>query len=321
MIDFKDLTVRVVKEEGNMGEFEISPLPTGYGNTLANSLRRILLSSLEGSSSTSVKIAGVDHEYSTITGMKEDVIELILNLKGVEFKSLSDEPQVCTLEVKGKKEVKAKDIQTTGAVEVVNGDHHIATLTAGDASLNLEIVVEKGVGYKPADEVRTSQGMIPLDADFSPVKKVSFDVTHARKGQETDLDAVLICVETDGSIAPLDALLNSSRILQEFAGRVMAALGIPLREVEELAEASRSVEIEDASGDSAVSEEVLAWKIEDLPISKRSKSGLLAGGYETIGQLVAATTEDLLDLSGFGNKSLSEVMDLLGQYGIELKSE
>ncbi len=321
MVDFKDLTVKVLKEEGNTGEYEISPLPTGYGNTLANSLRRILLSSLPGASATSVRVAGVDHEYSTIEGVKEDVIEIIMNIKSLNFKCNSDEPQICELEVKGKKDVTGKDIKVTGSVEVVSPETHIASLTAGDSELNIEIVVERGVGYRPADESRAEMGRIPLDADFSPIKRVSFDVTSARKGRETNLDAVIISLETDGSISPIDALLNSAKILQEFSGKVMGALGVPLKEVEESAESSRIIEKKDEESASSVSEEVLAWKIEDLPISKRSKSGLLSGGYETIGDLKDIATTDLLNLPGFGNKSLSEVADLLSQYGIELKSE
>ncbi len=321
MIDFKDLTVKILKEEGHMGEYEISPLPTGYGNTLANSLRRILLSSLQGAAVTSLRIAGVDHEYTTIEGMKEDVIELIMNVKALDFKCMSDDPQICTLRLSGKREVTGKDIKTSGAVEVTNPEIHLATLTSADSELELEIVVEKGVGYRPADEMRAEMGRIPVDADFSPVKLVKFDVVNARKGQSTNLDAVVMTVETNGSVTPQDALLNSAKILQEFAGKVMGALGVPIKEVEEAAEASRTVEVANSDEDSGVSEEVLAWKIEDLPISKRSKSGLISGGYDTIGSLRDAATTDLLNLPGFGNKSLSEVIDLLGQYGIELKSE
>ena len=321
MVDFKDLTVKIIKEEGNRGEYEISPLPTGYGNTLANALRRILLSSIEGAAVTSVRVNGVDHEYTTLEGIKEDVIELIMNIKALDFSCMSDEPQVCTLSAKGKKKVTGKDIETTGAVEVVSPDAHIATLTAGDSELEIELVVEKGVGYRAAEETRTEMGRIPVDADFSPIKLVRPDVTSARKGQSTNLDAVVIEVESNGSIAPIDALLNSARILQEFAGKVMGALGVPVEEVDELAESSRTVEMTEEEEEAGISEEVLAWKVEDLPISKRSKSGLLSGGYETIGDLRDVSATDLLNLSGFGNKSLSEIIDLLGQYGIELKSE
>lgn len=321
MIEFKDLVVKVISEEGNKGSYEITPLPRGYGNTLANTLRRILLSSLEGSAATSIKIAGVDHEYTTIDGMKEDVLELILNIKALKFKSHTDELQVCTLEVSGKKNVTAADISLSGGLEVVDKDAHIATLTSPDAHISIEIAVENGVGYRSSIKARTEMGRIPLDADFSPIKKVSYDVTSARKGQSTDLDGVIITVHTDGSIAPIDAIMNSVRILQNFAGKVMAALGVPVAEVDELAEASRVIEVKEEEEESTVSEEVLAWKIEDLPISKRSKTGLLGGGYNTIGDLTDISTSDLLNLSGFGNKSLSEVIDLLSQYGIELKQE
>lgn len=324
MVNFKDVTVKAIKEEGNMGTYEISPLPRGYGHTLANSLRRILLSSLEGAAVTSVRITGVDHEYSTLEGMKEDVVELLLNLKGVRFNSTSSEPQKCTLKVSGQREVSAADIQVAGGVEVVTPDVHLATLTSKSASLDMEIVVERGVGYRPAEEAHRAEiGRIPVDADFSPVKKVSFDVGSARKGQETDLDSVEISVWTDGSVSAQDALLNSAEILQDFAGKVMAALGVPMREVEQRAEESRQVvEAESSEAvENGVSDEVLQWLIEDLPISKRSKTGLLSGGYEKLGDLREATVGDLMKLSGFGNKSLSEIVELLSQYNIELKSE
>lgn len=323
MIDFKDLKVKAIREEGVVGEYEITPLPRGYGHTLANSLRRILLSSLSGAAITAVKVHGVDHEYTTIEGMKEDVVEVLLNLKGLRFRLESDDPQVCMIDVTGQREVTGADVQISGPVEVTNPDMHIATLTSKTSALKLELTIEKGIGYRPADEDhRTEMGMIPVDADFSPVKKVSFEVINARKGQATDLDAVHITVTTDGSVTPQDALLSSAKILQDFAGKVMAALGVPVREVEELAEQAREVQevVAEGSGDS-VNEEVLSWRVEDLPISKRSKSGLLAGGFETIADVSNATTTDLLNLPGFGNKSLSEVLDLLGQYNIEIKSE
>lgn len=319
MIQFKDLKVRIKSEEGNRGSYEISPLPRGYGHTLANSLRRIILSSLKGAAVTSVKIKGVDHEYSTIEGVKEDVFEIILNLKSLRFKCESDEPQVCTLEVKGVKDIKASDIKITGSVQIANPDTHIATLTTKTAALSMEIVVESGQGYREAQESERSElGRIPVDADFSPVLTVSYDVISARKGQETDLDGVLIDVETDGSIKPIDALLNSASILQDFAGRVMASLGIPIDEVEELAVASQEVVAESVV--ESANNEVKSWKVEDLPISKRSKSALLSGGFETVEDLAGASATQLLGLPGFGNKCLIEVMDLLNQYGIELMS-
>ncbi len=321
MVDFKDLQVKVISEKENTGSYEISPLPRGYGHTLANSLRRILFSSLEGATPTSVKIKGVEHEYTTLPGVKEDVVEIILNVKALKFSMSESKPQTAKLKVTGKKVVTAKDLEVTGSLTVVDPDAHIATLTDASSSIELEITVEKGVGYKPAeDERRSDAGVIPLDADFSPIKKVSFEVTATRKGQETDLDAVQITVITDGSIKPIDALLNSAKILQEFAGKVMAALGVPVTEVEQAAEKAREIEVAEQAAEESVSDEVLSWKIEDLPISKRSKTGLLSGGYKTIEDLRGVTSVELLNLPGFGNKSLSEVIDLLSQYNIEVRS-
>lgn len=322
MITFKDIKVKIKSEDGNKGVYEISPLPRGYGHTLANSMRRILLSSLQGSAVTSVRINGVDHEYSTIEGLKEDIVELILNLKELKFEVNSDEPQVVTLDVSGESTVTAADLKLPGGVLVVDSKAHIATLTSKSASLSMEIVVERGVGYRAADDSeRAELGRIPVDADFTPIISVSFDVGSARKGQNTDLDSITVEIETDGSLKAIDALLGSVKILQEFAGKVMAALGVPVEEVEELADASQEVEEEEVEEEDGVDDEVSSWRIEDLPISKRSKSGLLSGGYETIGDLKELSTTDLLNLPGFGNKSLNEIIDLLSQYGIELTSE
>lgn len=321
MLSFEDIAVKVVAEEGNSGQYEITPLPKGYGHTLVNSLRRILLSSLAGSAITSVRIKGVEHEYSALEGVKEDVVEIILNLKQIKFNVSADEPQICKLEVKGKGVVTAKDLKLPAGVEVSSQNVEIATITDEKASLVMEIVVERGVGYKEAnDDVRSEVGRIPVDADFSPIVNVKFEVTDARKGQITNLDAVKISIETDGSIAPKQALLESAKILQDFAGKVMVALGISKKEVEQRAEETSAIpEVVDTVA--AVEDEVSGWKVEDLPISKRSKSGLLAGGFQTVGDLSNAKVADLLELPGFGNKSLNEVVELMKQYGIEIKAE
>ena len=206
---FKDIKVTIKEEEGNYGLYEISPLPTGYGHTLGNGLRRVLYSSIKGSGITSVKINGVEHEYSTIDGVKEDVVDIILNLKQIKFKTSNDEKVVCKLSAKGKTEVKASDFQVSGDMEVVTKDVLIATLTDSSSNLDLEVTIESGIGYLDTqDEERNDYGYIPLDCDFSPIEKVSLNVANTRKGQETDLDAVLIGVRTDGSVAPKDALLR-----------------------------------------------------------------------------------------------------------------
>jgi DNA-directed RNA polymerase subunit alpha len=316
---FKDIKVTIKEEKDNYGLFEVSPLPRGYGHTLGNALRRILYSSLRGSGVTSVQFKGIDHEYSTLDGIKETVVDIILNLKQVKFKSNLDEVFTCKLNVKGKKIVTAGDIEVVGDLEVVNKDVVIAELTDSSSELDMTIVVESGVGYKKInDEERKEVGIIPLDCDFTPIERVSLSVEQARKGQETDLDAVLIGVTTDGSISPKDALVESSKILQEFAGKVMLAMGMSEKEVIELEEEANKVEdIIEAS--SSEEDEIGNWKIEELPISKRSKTGLLAGGFKTVADLRNTTATELLNLPGFGNKSLNEVLELLLEYGINIK--
>ncbi|MBP6976454.1 DNA-directed RNA polymerase subunit alpha [Candidatus Dojkabacteria bacterium] len=317
---FKDIKVTIREEEGNSGLYEIAPLPRGYGHTLGNALRRILYSSLKGSGITAIKVKGAKHEYSTIPGVKEDLVSIILNLKQVKFKIESDEAKKCKIDVKGKKVVKASDIIVDGGVTVTTPDLIIANLTDESASLNIEMVVESGIGYRDATNTnRDAEGMIPLDCDFAPIEKVSLSVEQARKGQETDLDSVVMGVVTDGSIAPKDALLKSSEILQEFAGKIMIAMGVSKKEVEERVEEINK--IEEVMEDVAQEDEVEDLRVEDLPISKRSKTGLLSGGYKTLGDLRNVSVDDLLNLSGFGNKSLNEVVELLNQYGVNIKGE
>lgn len=317
---FKDIKVIIREEEGNFGLYEIAPLPRGYGHTLGNALRRILYSSMKGSGITSVKVKGAKHEYSTIEGVKEDLISIILNLKQVKFRVDSEDAKKCKLEVKGKGVVKASDIVVEAGVTVTTPDIVIANLTDESAHLEIEMIVESGIGYRDASTVdRASEGMIPLDCDFAPIERVSMSVEQARKGQETDLDSVVIGVITDGSISPKDALLESALILQDFAGKVMIAMGISKKEVEERAEEINTVE--EVVETQEEEDEVQDLRIEDLPISKRSKTGLLSGGYKTLGDLKSVSVDDLLNLSGFGNKSLNEVVELLNQYGINIKSE
>ncbi|KUK67200.1 MAG: DNA-directed RNA polymerase subunit alpha [candidate division WS6 bacterium 36_33] len=316
---FKDIRVTIKEEKDNYGLFEVSPLPRGYGHTLGNSLRRILYSSLRGTGVTAVEIKGVDHEYSTLDGVKETVVDIILNLKEVKFKTELDEVFKCKLDVKGKKIVTAGDIEVKGDLEVVNKNLVIAELTDASSELNMEITVESGVGYKRAEDAeREPVGLIPLDCDFTPIERVSLSVEQARKGQETDLDAVLLGVTTDGSIEPKEALVESSKILQEFAGKVMIAMGMSQKEVEELAEEANTPE-ETEEEAKEEEDEIGSWKIEDLPISKRSKTGLLTGGFKTVGDLRDTTVTELLNLPGFGNKSLNEVVELLSEYGIHIK--
>lgn len=208
--------VKILKKEGSRTTFEISPLMPGYGATIANPLRRVLLSSLEGAAVTSIKIKGVNHEFSTVPGVMEDVIQLILNIKKVRFKLHSEGPVKLTLSAKGEKEVTAKDIKLTSDVEVINEDQHIATLTDKKTDFEMEIDIEKGIGYIPVEQRQKEKlaiGVIAIDAIFSPVRLVNFIVENVRVGQRIDFNKITIDVETDGSIEPEEALKKASDIL------------------------------------------------------------------------------------------------------------
>lgn len=219
----ESVKIRKISEKDNIGVFAIEGLYTGYGSTIGNSLRRVLLSSLPGTAITQVKIKNVDHEFSTLPGMLEDIVTFTLNLKKVRFKALTDEPQTLTLKIKGDKEVTAGDIKTTGFIEVINKDLHIATLTKKNTELDMEIVVEKGLGYVPAERRRTERlsiGTIILDAIFSPVRRVDFDVENMRVGERTDYNRIKIEIETDSSISPKEALRKASSILRDHFGKI-----------------------------------------------------------------------------------------------------
>ena len=208
--------IKVIAKDGNRATFEISPLMPGYGATIANPLRRVLLSSLEGAAITSIKIKGVDHEFSSISGVQEDVIELIMNIKKVKFRLHTDGPIKLTLTVKGDKEVTAADIKTNADVDVINPEQHIATLTDKKMEFEMELDVEKGIGYVPVEQRQKEKlaiGVIAIDAIFSPVRLVNFKIEDVRVGQRIDFNKVTMEVETDGSIEPEVAMKNASEIL------------------------------------------------------------------------------------------------------------
>lgn len=219
------VTVKTVSETDTEGLFEIEGLYTGYGLTLGNALRRVLISSLPGAAITQIKIRGVNHEFSTLEGLSEDIVELTLNLKRVRFRVHTDEPQTLVLKVKGERDVVARDIQANAQVEVVNADFHIGTLTAKDAELDMELTVERGLGYVPVEVSRSEKlpiGVIALDAIFTPVLRVNFVVENMRVGDRTDYNRLKITVVTDGTVTPSAALGNASMILQEHAAKVGA---------------------------------------------------------------------------------------------------
>lgn len=208
--------IKIIKKEGHRATFEISPLMPGYGATIANPLRRVLLSSLEGAAVTSIKIKGVDHEFTTIPGVMEDIIQIILNVKRIRFKLYSEEPVKISVHVKGDKEVTATDIKTTSDVEVINPDQHIATLTDKKADFEMELDIEKGIGYVPVEQRQKDKlaiGVIAIDAIFSPVRMVNFAIDNVRVGQRIDYNRITIDIETDGSIEPEEALKRASEII------------------------------------------------------------------------------------------------------------
>lgn len=208
--------VKTIKKEGSRATFEISPLMPGYGATIANPLRRVLLSSLEGAAVTSIKIKGVDHEFAAVPGVMEDIIQIILNVKRIRFRSYSDEPVKVALRAKGEKEVTAADIKATSDVEIINPEQHIATLTDKKADFEMELEIEKGVGYVPVEQRQKDKlaiGVIAIDAIFSPVRMVNFTVDNVRVGQRIDYNRISMDIETDGSIEPEEALKRASEVL------------------------------------------------------------------------------------------------------------
>lgn len=289
------------------GEFTIQPLERGFGITLGNALRRVLLSSIQGAAITSVKIDGVLHEFSTIPGTKEDVTDIILNLKGVRFKLGSADTKNVSLAVTNTGVVTAADIVTDGTVEVLNPDHYIATISGG-GSLKAQMVVKTGKGYLPAKkELEPDQpaGTINTDAIFSPIKKVNYIVSHARVGQITDYDKLVMEIWTDGSIAPADAMAFAAKILKQ-----QLDVFINFEEVDE------EEIMPEPEGETENLTEILSRSVEDLELSVRSANCLKNAGINTIGELVQRTEADMLKTKNFGRKSLSELKDILSEYGL-----
>ncbi len=287
-------------------KFTIEPLEPGFGYTLGNSLRRTLLSSIPGAAVTQIKIDGVLHEFSTIDGVKEDVTDIVLNLKGLVIRSEVDEPTTVHLRGSGS-DVTGGDIQLPAGIEVLNSDHHIATLN-GNASLSMEMRIEQGRGYVPATSTPdASLGTIPIDAIFSPVKRVTYEVEPTRVEQMTNYDRLILDVETDGSMSPADALSSAGSTLVElfqlFSG-VGAGTGGLVLGPEEGEEEPQGI---------------LAQPIEDLDLTVRSYNCLKREGVATVGELTEKSEDELLEIRNFGQKSIDEVKAKLEELGLDLK--
>ncbi len=308
---------KIIKEEDNKGIYEIDGLYPGYGYTLGNSIRRIIISSIPGAAITSLSIEGVKHEFSTIDGIKEDVISIILNLKAVNFTLHSDEPQKISLKVKGPKVVTAADFSANSEVEVLNKDAYICEIT-GKVSLEMEMTIEKGIGYISKEQVekeRTAIGDIALDAAFTPVKRASYEVENMRVGDRTDHNRLRFFIETDGTVSPKEVLEHSIALMIK---QLQAVVGFK-ENVLEVEDGMMSDNMVDDVQDSI--ESPAKVKIEDLQFSTRTENALLAGGVKSLSGLLKKSESDLKALGGLGDKAVEEIKELLDGKGLSLKAE
>jgi len=303
---------RVVSEEGMQGTYEIDSLYPGYGQTLGNSLRRIILSSLPGAAVTSVKIEGVAHEFATIEGVRESVMELLLNMKRVNFILHGDETQTIKLSVKGPKEITAADFQLPSQVEIKNPEQHIADLS-GKVSFEMEATVERGLGYVPREVLTKDKvdiGTIALDATFTPIRRVNYEVENMRVGDRTDFNRLRILIETNGAVAPREALERSIEIMIH---QLKAVVGFQ----EETMPSASDMDASDASE----SKEGSKTKVEELGLSARVTSALTDAGIRSASGLARKTASALKELDGIGEKAITEIEYALKEVGLALKGE
>lgn len=310
---------RVVKEEGSSGVYEIDGLYPGYGHTLGNSLRRIILSSLPGAAITGIKINGVEHEFSTIHGVKEDVVTIILFLKRVRIAMYTDEPQTLTLSAKGIREVTAADIEHPGQISILNPEQRIATLTEKSAELIIDMKVEKGLGYIPKEILqkdRVEIGQITLDAIFSPIRRVNYEVENMRVGNRTDFNRLRIFIETDGSLTSKEALEHAIGIM---ISQLKAIVGFEEESAATATDAEVSPALEKSTPKREIDTELLKTRIETIGLTQRTSNALTGANIRTLGGLVRKKEEDILDIDGLGSKGVQEIKKVLGKMGITLK--
>ncbi len=299
---------RIVSEEGNQGVYEIDSLYPGYGHTLGNSLRRIILSSLPGATVTQVKIEDVPHEFATIEGSRETVMEILLNLKRIHYVLHGDEPQTISLSYKGAGEVTAKDFKLPSQVEIKNPEQHIADLS-GKSKLELEVTIERGLGYVPREMLikeKVDIGVIALDATFTPIRRVNYEVENMRVGDRTDFNRVRMFIETNGTISPREALESS---IETMIHQLKAIIGFQ----ESVVETSAPVEGGSSSGGKV--------KIAELELSTRVTSALEDAGIKSAAGLAKKTASALKELEGIGEKAIEEISTALAGHGLTLKGE
>jgi len=299
------LHTKVISEEENKGTYEIDGLYPGYGHTLGNALRRVLLSSLPGFAVTKIKIEGASHEFAAMPGVLEDIITILLNVKQLRFKMHGDGPEVATIDVKGQKEIKAKDIKCPTQLEVINRDQHIATVTDKNAKFIAELTVEKGLGFVTAEELvkdKVSVGTLVADAIFTPIRRVNYEVENMRVGDRTDYNRLRIFVETDGTVSPREALKKSLSIMKQ-----------QIESIEHFGE--EALEAGEVETKGVVSSSAL----DALKISSRTKNALLSAGVSAPEALAEKSKEDLLAMEGVGEKAIQEIKKALAKLDLSLK--
>lgn len=315
MFEFEKPRIEIaeISADGKFGRFVVEPLERGYGTTLGNSLRRILLSSLPGAAVSNIKIDGILHEFSVLPGVKEDVTEIILNLKNLAIVNTSEsmDPKVAYIEASGECAVSGADIKVDADIEIANPSLHIATLSGGnDSKLSIEITITKGRGYVPADKNKKQEqpiGLIPVDSIYTPVNRVNFLVENTRVGQITDYDKLTLEVWTNGTISPDDAVSLGARILNEHLSLFI-----------DLSDNARNTEIM-VEKEEGKKEKVLELSIEELDLSVRSYNCLKRAGINTVEDLANKTEEDMMKVRNLGRKSLEEVLNKMTQLGLELQ--
>jgi len=320
--------LHVVEETTTKGSYEIEGLYPGYGHTLGNSLRRVILSSLPGAAITLVKITGVDHEYATIDGIREDALNIIMNLKKVRFNIAGDETTTVTLKSSGAGMVTAAAIDGGGIVEVMNPDQYICEITAKNGSIDIEMVVNRGVGYVPREMIhgeKVSIGTIAMDAVYTPIRKVRYEVENMRVGDRTDHNRLRMMIETDGSMTPREALEESIKIMMEQFRTILdlpeETSSMDATAPENNASLEATSDNDDQPEQAPDMSDVLKTRIESLELSTRTANALAEANIRTIGGLVKKDEDDLLTLEGIGNKGVTEIVDALTKLDVALKAK
>jgi DNA-directed RNA polymerase subunit alpha len=310
---------RIIREDGMSGTYEIDGFYPGYGHTIGNSLRRIILASIPGAAITMVRIKGAEHEFSTLPGVKEDVINILLNLKKVRMKVLSKEPQTLRLKVKGAKEVKASDIEIVGQVEILTPDAYIATVTDKNTELDIEITVEHGLGYVPREvhrKERVDIGTISLDAIFTPIRRASYEVENMRVGDRTDFNRLRVFIETDGTLTPREALESSINVM---INQLKAIVGFKEESEDDAREVSDLESGTESKDKKEIDPESLKNRIESLGLGARTMNALANANIRTVGGLARKKVSDLEEIEGLGSKGIVEIREALEHMGIFLK--